>query len=301
MSCIPDSNTRLVSRISHISDFHFISLRYRGSSGDTFRAIQAKTSVSVCVKIVRTQTQKWKSCVMRELRASKLLNDAPASILTVRDIISPQSRAQWVALIAPWCEFSLEDILWKAISKLNRSNPRFLPFDDIRNLLRHILEALVFLDSRNIVHRDITPSNILWSAERNSWTLCDFGSSSIFGARVSFASFRGTVFTASPESLRCLEELIGPKADVWSLGCIIWEACTLRRPFKAYNLMSFQNSSHIPSQFPLGSWLQDIPVGCPRNHRCLLRLVSSTLLVPSIDSRCSPIDARATFSDTIAS
>ena len=44
----------------------------------------------------------------------------------------------------------------------------------------------------------------------------------------------GTPYYASPEVWR--EEAYNSKADIWSLGCVVFELCNLKHPFKAHNL-----------------------------------------------------------------
>ena len=75
-----------------------------------------------------------------------------------------------------------------------------------------------------IVHRDVKPHNILLEGERAYLT--DFGLAKALGDSgvLSGASIVGTVEYMSPEQWR--GERIGPAADVYSLGCVLYECLT---------------------------------------------------------------------------
>jgi NIMA (never in mitosis gene a)-related kinase len=60
--------------------------------------------------------------------------------------------------------------------------------------------------------------------------LADFGTSQILTKNYHFVhECVGTLFYISPEV--CKEEPFSTKTDIWSLGCILYELCTNRKPF----------------------------------------------------------------------
>ena len=91
-------------------------------------------------------------------------------------------------------------------------------------LLGQVAEALDAAHAAGIVHRDVKPHNILVEGERAY--LSDFGLAKAFEETGggSGASIVGTVEYMAPEQWR--GERAGPAADVYSLGCVLYEALT---------------------------------------------------------------------------
>lgn len=108
--------------------------------------------------------------------------------------------------------------------------------------------ALQYLESKNIIHGDIKPKNILF--HRGCVKVGDFGLIKYLDSRKDHsASVLGTPIYTSPENLkygRC-----NHKADMWSLGCILFELTTLEAPFKTENdVMNFNKSEFNEKPLP---------------------------------------------------
>ncbi len=96
-------------------------------------------------------------------------------------------------------------------------------------LLAQVADALDSAHAAGIVHRDVKPHNIL--LEGDHAYLSDFGLAKALGDSgvVSGASIVGTVEYMSPEQWRGQD--VGPAADVYSLGCVLYESLTGIVPF----------------------------------------------------------------------
>jgi streptogramin lyase len=97
-------------------------------------------------------------------------------------------------------------------------------------ILGQVAEALDAAHAAGVVHRDVKPHNILVEGDRAF--LSDFGLAKAFdeSGGAGGASVVGTVHYMSPEQWR--GESIGPAADVYSLGCVLYEAITGIAPFR---------------------------------------------------------------------
>ena len=95
-------------------------------------------------------------------------------------------------------------------------------------------DALAYLHSRRVLHRDLKSTNVFVDAEMNL-KLGDLGIAKILESTLARAStVVGTPNYLSPEL--CENKPYGPASDVWALGCVLYELCALKRPFDASNL-----------------------------------------------------------------
>jgi eukaryotic-like serine/threonine-protein kinase len=110
-----------------------------------------------------------------------------------------------------------------------------LPVDEALRLLAEIADALAYAHARGVIHRDVKPANILIADEHA--TLVDFGvaqavAEAAFDMRITQTGhFVGTTEYMAPEQLAAVPDLDG-RADVFSLGVVIYEALTGRLPFQ---------------------------------------------------------------------
>ena len=97
------------------------------------------------------------------------------------------------------------------------------------DLLAQVADALDSAHAAGIVHRDVKPHNIL--LEGDHAYLSDFGLAKALGDSgvITGASIVGTVEYMSPEQWRGHD--VGPAADVYSLGCVLYESLTGIVPF----------------------------------------------------------------------
>lgn len=121
--------------------------------------------------------------------------------------------------------------LFQKISHFKKND---LTFDEkeIWNTFVQILLGLKALHDRKIFHRDLKSANIF---------LCKNGAVKIGDMNVSKIAKKGLLYTqtgtpyyASPEVWK--DKPYDHKSDIWSLGCIIYEMCTLKPPFRAENM-----------------------------------------------------------------
>ncbi|CAO2814555.1 unnamed protein product [Amaranthus hypochondriacus] len=97
-------------------------------------------------------------------------------------------------------------------------------------MLRDICRGLMCIHRMKIVHRDLKSANCLVNKH---WTvkICDFGLSRIMTeSPMKDSSSAGTPEWMAPELIR--NEPFSEKCDIFSLGVIMWELCTLTRPWE---------------------------------------------------------------------
>ncbi|KAL1773065.1 serine serine/threonine-protein kinase Nek5 isoform X1 [Sigmodon hispidus] len=95
--------------------------------------------------------------------------------------------------------------------------------------------GLRYIHDRHILHRDIKSQNIFLSKNGMVAKLGDFGTARELNNSMELAqTCAGTPYYLSPEI--CQNRPYNTKTDIWSLGCVLYELCTLRHPFESNNL-----------------------------------------------------------------
>lgn len=135
----------------------------------------------------------------------------------------------------------------------------------LRRIMRDVLRALAYVHDRGVVHRDISPCNILMSTS-GEVKLSDFGlARSRDGVRSGFG-FKGKAAYASPEAIQCAP--LGPSSDLYSLAAVLYELITGKPPFDYGHVMQINRRM---SEWQLAPLPDDVPVDLATLTEGLLR------------------------------
>jgi eukaryotic-like serine/threonine-protein kinase len=115
---------------------------------------------------------------------------------------------------------------------LSRFCSRPMPLDQLASVAAQVSNALAAAHAEGIIHGDLKPDNIIWRADRFAKIL-DFGLARKV-ANPAIAAVAGTPLYMSPEQARA--ENLGTGSDVYSLGLVLFELATGRRPFGRQSL-----------------------------------------------------------------
>ncbi|XP_064227075.1 serine/threonine-protein kinase Nek1 isoform X8 [Aotus nancymaae] len=103
--------------------------------------------------------------------------------------------------------------------------------DQILDWFVQICLALKHVHDRKILHRDIKSQNIFLTKD-GTIQLGDFGIARVLNSTVELArTCIGTPYYLSPEI--CENKPYNNKSDIWALGCVLYELCTLKHAFEA--------------------------------------------------------------------
>jgi streptogramin lyase len=204
---------------STLAGYRLDALIARGGMGVVYRATHLALDRPVALKVVARQFADDPGFRDRFLRESRLAArlEHPA-VVPVYD-----AREEDGELIVAMRLVADGDL------KQRIAERGALPPAEAIALLGQVAGALDAAHAAGVVHRDVKPHNILLEGERAYLT--DFGLAKALGDSgvLSDASVVGTVEYMSPEQWR--GERVGPGADVYSLGCVLYEALTGVAPF----------------------------------------------------------------------
>ena len=96
-----------------------------------------------------------------------------------------------------------------------------------------MIEGLKALHDKKIMHRDLKSANIFLVKDKHQCKIGDMNVSKVMKEK-ELLTQTGTPYYASPEVWR--DEPYSYKSDLWSIGCVIYELCALRPPFKGKDL-----------------------------------------------------------------
>ncbi|XP_011606950.1 serine/threonine-protein kinase Nek3 [Takifugu rubripes] len=102
---------------------------------------------------------------------------------------------------------------------------------DILQWFAQMCAATQHIHEKRVLHRDLKSKNIFLTVN-GTIKLGDFGSACILSSPRAYAhTYVGTPYYVAPEIWE--NKPYNNKSDVWSLGCVLYELCTLRHPFQA--------------------------------------------------------------------
>ncbi|MBC7851824.1 MAG: protein kinase [Pirellulaceae bacterium] len=204
----------------------------RGMFGEVWRA-EAPGGVEVAVKIIHRTAGDQLTQV--ELRALELMK-------RLRHPFLLQVQAYWLSGDQLHIVMDLADkTLMDRLEECRRDRLPGIPAEELLTYMREAAEALDFLHSNQVLHRDVKPANILLA--KGHARLADFGLARLFmkgGADV-VATMIGTPLYMGPE---VWEQKVGPESDQYSLAATYVEL-RLGRPLFDVESQEEVKESHL--------------------------------------------------------
>ena len=116
--------------------------------------------------------------------------------------------------------------------------------------IKQMLDGMQYLHKNKIVHRDLKGANLLLDAD-GVVRVSDFGSSKQYGDKIEsgfLKTIRGSIAWTAPEVVKQIGH--GRKADIWSIGCTVYEMLTGSPPWVELDyiqmLVKLAKTSEVP-------------------------------------------------------
>ncbi|KAG3293128.1 NIMA related kinase 5 [Ictidomys tridecemlineatus] len=182
-----------------------------------------------------------KHCVIKEINFAKMpIQDKEASKKEVI-LLAKMKHPNIVTFFSSFQENSRLFIVMEycdggdLAKRILRQRGVLFSEDQILGWFVQISLGLKHIHDRKILHRDIKSQNIFLSKNGMVAKLGDFGIARVLNNSMELArTCVGTPYYLSPEI--CQSKPYNNKTDIWSLGCVLYELCTLKHPFEGSNL-----------------------------------------------------------------
>jgi serine/threonine protein kinase len=208
--------------------YKILKLLGKGSFGKVYMASQLLTNRVVAIKCLDTKMvreESRKNKIMHELLMFKKLAGHP-NVIQIYEVFQNQKYFFFVM------EYASGGDLLQLMKKKSRLSEK-----TARGIFVQLVRGLQFIHSKKILHRDIKLDNILLTDSEGDIKakICDFGVSRLMNDGDVVNEQCGTPAYIAPEIIR-KKGYSGFKADVWSLGVLLYAMVYGAMPFKANNI-----------------------------------------------------------------
>ena len=204
----------------------------RGGMAVVLEVTHAESGIKRAMKLMlpSPRSEEVRPRFIQEFRALSRLNHP--NVLQVDGSGEWSGRPYFLMEILAGRELKTEVEEWRNLPPAER-------FRKADAILIQLARALAYIHSRGMVHRDVTPSNIMIASD-GSAKLMDFGVVKEPGGDLTVVGeVVGTIAYISPEQISGTE--IDARADLYSLGAVYYLMLTGRRPFNARTLAGYMD------------------------------------------------------------
>jgi serine/threonine-protein kinase len=233
-----------------VTGYEVLGVLGRGGMGVVYKARQVGLNRTVALKMVLAgdlagaeQLERFRD------EAEAVARLQHPNIIQIHDIGERDGR--------PF--FSLEFVEGGSLADRLDGTP--WPPADAARLLETLARAIHEAHARGIVHRDLKPANVLLTSAGVP-KVTDFGLAKrldVDSGRTRSGAIMGTPSYMAPEQAGGKPGLVGPAADVYALGAILYELLTGRPPFKAATPLETVVQSATEEPVPPGRLVPGLP------------------------------------------
>ena len=211
-----------------IGKYDILSILGKGAMGIVYKALDPDIDRKVAIKTIRfdlaseeTDNEEIMERFMREAQAAGKLTHP--NIITIFDV----GREEDLTYIV------MQYIEGPSLQRLIAHGEKF-SVPEVIKLMEQVCNGLDYAHQNGIVHRDIKPGNILLDNNKRAY-ICDFGVARVDTSTLTQSGTAvGTPSYMSPEQV--MGKKIDKRSDIFSIGCILYEFLTGRRPFEAESI-----------------------------------------------------------------
>jgi serine/threonine protein kinase len=225
----------------------------KGGMGIVYRGIDPYIGRTVAIKTIRLDLLRQESG--RDDALKRFLREAQAAgNLSHPNIVTIYEVGEHEGLIY----IAMEHIAGSSLDDLLRQGRAFT-LDEIVRLFAQVAPALDYAHGKGIVHRDIKPANILVDRDLKA-SIVDFGiARTATSTMTQTGMLMGTPRYMSPEQIA--GKKVDRRADIFSLGAILYELLTRRNPFEGESITTVIYKIMHAELPPLSDFNKELPAG----------------------------------------
>jgi serine/threonine protein kinase len=259
-----DSNSSEDLLLEQVGRYRIIRRIGKGGFGVVYLADDTQLGRQVALKAPRSdrfQSAAERESFINEARTVARLGAHP-NIVAMYDFLFKESRVYVVQ----------EYVQGEDLRKRLKLQPGGFEAVSAVDILIQIARAMAFAHESGVYHRDIKPENILIDGNGIA-KVGDFGLAIHEDERRSKRGDRsGSPHYLSPERIRGESHRIDGRSDLWSLGVMLYELSTGRRPFQGATKEELAEEICYREPVPMRQWRMDIPLELERIcNRCLAK------------------------------
>lgn len=212
------------------SDFDLVEELGEGNFSKVFKAKHKYTQRVYAIKTIEKQKVEQLKRRHKNIHNEIMMEKNVLAKLSHPNIVKLFGTFHDVGSLYYLMEFCDGGELWDSL-KLKDGSMCGLPHSIASYYVAEIMNALEHMHRMGIVHRDLKPENLMISSTGHI-KLVDFGTAKdLVDTRLNGQEFVGTAEYMSPETIDT--RYAGPEADLWALGCVMFQFYVGRSPFAA--------------------------------------------------------------------
>jgi serine/threonine-protein kinase len=234
----------------------------RGASGEVWRGRDISTRKPVALKLVELEEISEDSAMLAETIARFRREAATLARLRHPNIVAALEAGRIGNELFLVMELAEGVALSSMLEQRRANNLGLFPVPSVLRIIEQACAGLSVAHAAGVVHRDIKPSNLM-VATRLHIKIIDFGIARLLhdnSPRLTLPSQAiGTLAYISPEQLGGVD--VDGRADLYSLGCVMYELLAGRPPFMAEVPTALLRMQLQERAVPLDSIRPDLPAG----------------------------------------
>ncbi|HNC46498.1 MAG TPA: serine/threonine-protein kinase, partial [Acidobacteriota bacterium] len=235
-----------------LSNYQLEQCIYESENSVVYRGVRTTDALPVIGKMLAVEypSAEQNARFKREYELVSLFDGN--GCIRVYDLLNCQHRQMMI----------IEDFGGISLAQLKHQGTHFSLLE-ILSLGVEVADTLSVVHRKKVIHKDVAPGNILYNPHSREVRLIDFGIASTHTQQAttfqSLTVLEGTLPYIAPEQTGRMNRRVDFRADLYSLGVVLYELLTGRLPFESTDLLELVHCHLAVPPVPPTTINPDIP------------------------------------------